>query len=109
VPCIRLGHLNELQRRAYVLADNRIALNSGWDEAMLALELTELKIDGLNLESLGFATDELDRLLNPPEPPVSSSEFKEFDEEIETEHECPKCGYRWSGGNSQKIEHEDDE
>ena len=66
VPCIRLGHLNELQRRAYVLADNRIALNSGWDEAMLALELTELLVDGLNLESLGFATDELDRLLNPP-------------------------------------------
>ena len=67
VPCIRLGHLNELQRRAYVLADNRIALNSGWDEAMLALELTELLVDGLNLESLGFATDELDRLLNPPD------------------------------------------
>jgi len=66
VPCIRLGHLTEVQRRAYVLADNRIAHNSGWDEAMLALELAELKIDGVGLESLGFSTDELDRLLNPP-------------------------------------------
>jgi DNA modification methylase len=66
VPCIRLGHLNELQRRAYVLADNRIALNSGWDEAMLALELTELLVDGLNLESLGFATDELAAMFNQP-------------------------------------------
>jgi ParB-like chromosome segregation protein Spo0J len=62
VPCIRLGHLNELQRRAYVLADNRIALNSGWDEAMLALELTELLVDGLNLESLGFDVAELEKL-----------------------------------------------
>jgi hypothetical protein len=78
---------------------------------MLALELTELLVDGLNLESLGFATDELDRLLNPPDnlPSGAPSEFKEFDEEIETEHECPKCGYRWSGGNSQKIEQGDDE
>jgi DNA modification methylase len=66
VPCIRLGHLNELQRRAYVLADNRIALNSGWDEAMLALELTELLVDGLNLESLGFATDELAAMFSQP-------------------------------------------
>jgi DNA modification methylase len=66
VPCIRLGHLNEVQRRAYVLADNRIALNSGWDEAMLALELTELLVDGLNLESLGFATDELAAMFNQP-------------------------------------------
>jgi DNA modification methylase len=66
VPCIRLGHLNEVQRRAYVLADNRIALNSGWDEAMLALELTELLVDGLNLESLGFATDELAAMFSQP-------------------------------------------
>jgi ParB-like chromosome segregation protein Spo0J len=77
VPCIRLGHLNEVQRRAYVLADNRIALNSGWDEAMLALELTELLVDGLNLESLGFATDELDELLNGPDMKLPSEEIPE--------------------------------
>jgi len=94
VPCIRLGHLNELQRRAYVLADNRIALNSGWDEAMLALELTELLVDGLNLESLGFATDELDRLLNPPEPPVSSSVEVDVDS-FEMGAKCPRCGFEF--------------
>ena len=103
VPCIRLSHLNETQRRAYVLADNRIALNSGWDDAMLAIELAELQIDGLDLTSLGFDVPEMDKLLsgsdNLPEMP---SEFKEFNEEIETEHECPRCGYLWSGGGSQK-------
>ena len=94
VPCIRLSHLTEVQRRAYVLADNRIALNSGWDEAMLALELAELKIDGLSLESLGFATDELDRLLNPPEPPVSSSVEVDVDS-FEMCAKCPRCGFEF--------------
>lgn len=64
VPCLRLAHLSETQRRAYILADNRIALNSGWDESMLALELTELNIDGFNLESLGFDSEEIDRIIN---------------------------------------------
>jgi DNA modification methylase len=64
VPCLRLSHLSETQRRAYILADNRIALNSGWDESMLALELTELNIDGFNLESLGFDSEEIDRIIN---------------------------------------------
>jgi ParB-like chromosome segregation protein Spo0J len=99
VPCIRLGHLNEVQRRAYVLADNRIALNSGWDEAMLALELTELLVDGLNLESLGFATDELDRLLNPPEPPVSSSVEVDVDS-FEMGAKCPRCGFEFDPATS---------
>jgi len=62
VPCIRLSHLSETQRRAYILADNRIALNSGWDESMLALELTELNIDGFNLGLLGFNEAEIDAL-----------------------------------------------
>jgi DNA modification methylase len=66
VPCIRLGHLTETQRRAYVLADNRIALNSGWDVDMLALELTGLLEQGVNLESLGFSTDELAAMFNQP-------------------------------------------
>lgn len=64
VPCLRLAHLSETQRRAYILADNRIALNSGWDESMLALELTELQIDGVSLESLGFDSEEINRIIN---------------------------------------------
>jgi DNA modification methylase len=66
VPVIQLGHMTEAQRKAYVLADNRIALNSGWDTGMLSLELQDLK-DDIDLSLLGFDPDELDALLNPIE------------------------------------------
>ena len=63
VPSIRLTGLTESQRRALVLADNRIALNAGWDEALLALELSDLKEAGFDLGIMGFEDGELDRLL----------------------------------------------
>ena len=66
VPVVELEHLTESQRKAYVLADNRIALNSGWDTSMLSLELQDLK-DDIDLSLLGFYPDELDALLNPIE------------------------------------------
>ena len=66
VPVVQLEHMTEAQRKAYVLADNRIALNSGWDTSMLSLELQELK-DDIDLSLLGFDADELDALLNPIE------------------------------------------
>jgi DNA modification methylase len=66
VPVVQLGHMTEAQRKAYVLADNRIALNSGWDTGMLSLELQDLK-DTIDLSLLGFDPDELDALLNPIE------------------------------------------
>lgn len=66
VPVVQLDHMTEAQRKAYVLADNRIALNSGWDTSMLSLELQELK-DDIDLSLLGFDPDELDALLNPIE------------------------------------------
>lgn len=64
VPVVILNHLTESQRKAYVLADNRIALNSGWDSSMLSVELQDLK-DDIDLSLLGFDPDELDALLNP--------------------------------------------
>jgi len=64
VPVIRLDHLTESQARAYRVADNRIALNAGWDETMLSAELERLKADGADLGVLGFDDDELDRLIN---------------------------------------------
>ncbi|HXF87318.1 MAG TPA: site-specific DNA-methyltransferase [Xanthobacteraceae bacterium] len=64
VPVIRLGHLTEAQTRAFRIADNQIALNAGWDEALLAAELARLKEDGVDLDLLGFGEDELDRVLD---------------------------------------------
>jgi ParB family chromosome partitioning protein len=59
VPCITLGNLTPAQRKAYVIADNKLALNAGWDEAMLRLELDDLHGDGFDLHLLGFTGDEL--------------------------------------------------
>jgi DNA modification methylase len=64
VPTILLDHLNETQRKAYILADNRIAINSTWDNEMLSIELMDIK-DDVSLAMLGFSVDELDALLNP--------------------------------------------
>jgi hypothetical protein len=66
VPAIMLDHLTDIQRKAYILADNRIALNSGWDNELLALELQELDTN-IDLALLGFDADELNALLNPVE------------------------------------------
>ena len=64
VPAIRLAHLTEAQARALRLADNQIALNSGWDEALLAAELARIRDEGVvNLDVLGFSGLELDQLL----------------------------------------------
>src|ERR1700729_3393904 len=63
VPIILLEHLSEAQRRALVIADNRLALNAGWDEEMLTLELGALREEDFSLDLLGFDDDELSRLL----------------------------------------------
>ncbi|MFM7419723.1 MAG: ParB N-terminal domain-containing protein, partial [Alphaproteobacteria bacterium] len=64
VPAIRLAHLTEPQARALRLADNQIALNSGWDEALLAAEIARIRDDAsVELDVLGFSGMELDRLL----------------------------------------------
>src|ERR1039458_7226817 len=68
VPVIVLGHLSETQRRALVIADNRLALNAGWDESMLALELAALREEDFNLDVLGFEDEELARLLASQDP-----------------------------------------
>ena len=63
VPVIELSHLSPAQKRAYVIADNRLALDAGWDEEMLALELAELSEAGYDLDLTGFDADELADLL----------------------------------------------
>jgi len=59
VPCIRLEYLTETQKRAYVIADNKLALNAGWDEEMLKIELDELHGTEYDLSLLGFDDTEL--------------------------------------------------
>ena len=84
VPCIRLPHLSEAQKKAFILADNRLALNAGWDEELLRIEISSLGDAGFNLDVLGFTEDELANFLaklneegktdpdDVPETPVQS-------------------------------------
>ena len=98
VPCLRLTHLTPLQRKAYVIADNKIALGSAWDEDQLATVMQELSKSAFDLEALGFGKEELDELLQENEYAAAHpEEFKEVDEFLATEHRCPKCKYVWSG------------
>jgi DNA modification methylase len=64
VPCIRLSHLTESQKRAYVIADNKLALNAGWDDELLALEIKDLQELEFDVSLLGFSDDELNGILD---------------------------------------------
>jgi ParB-like chromosome segregation protein Spo0J len=104
VPCVILAHLTEAQRRAYVIADNKIALNSGWNLAVLAEEMRELEGFDFDLKITGFVDNELMPLLGrieevdpgaPTKEPargsreLNESDFQKFD------HKCPKCGFEY--------------
>ena len=73
VPAIRLGHLTEAQARAFRLADNQLALNSTWDEGLLAAELRALRSDEFDLGLIGFDGATLDRLLGETAPDAAAS------------------------------------
>lgn len=95
VPCIRLAHLSEAQKRAYVIADNKLELNSGWDEKMLAAELESLKEFDFDLSLLGFGSD----LIDVMDPDLNSAEKKDPDEVPEKQKEVKsKRGDQWICG-----------
>lgn len=62
IPVIELSHLSATQKKALIIADNKLALNAGWDNQMLALEFEELEIEGFDLALTGFGEDEMDAL-----------------------------------------------
>ena len=73
VPCVRLEHMTPSQKRAYVLADNKLALNAGWDDSLLGEELQALlEIDlDFDIGITGFSIPEIDKLIDglvPEEP-----------------------------------------
>jgi DNA modification methylase len=75
VPCVFVEHLTDAQKKAYILADNRLALSAGWDEELLALEFADLKELGFDLEVTGFDAAEIERLFADPGGEVSDDEF----------------------------------
>ncbi len=74
VPVIVLDHLTPAQRRAYIIADNKLALNAGWNEELLAAELHALNGDSFDLSLTGFSADELDSFLAPLDDEAESGD-----------------------------------
>lgn len=92
VPCIRLAHLDERQKRAYVIADNKLALNAGWDDELLTLELGALKDDGFDIGLTGFSEEELAALVVPDFSPGTEEDQGKLDELEPKWCACPHCG-----------------
>jgi ParB-like chromosome segregation protein Spo0J len=99
VPVIELSHLTEAQKRAYVIADNKLALNAGWDEEMLAIELGELADLGFDIELTGFNLGEFEDLaLGDGADSEPESSAKEIDsDDYEMGCKCPRCGFEFDG------------
>ena len=92
IPCVFVEHLTETQKRAYILADNRLALSAGWDNEMLALEIRELRELGFDVELTGLGIDEIESLFAEVNASADNPEGHddEFDlEEAESEIDSP--------------------
>lgn len=89
--------LDPQNERLLNLALNRI--HGEWDEDLLEALMLELKTDDADVELAGFDESELERMTAEPPTVQPPSDFPEKDETLDTEHTCPKCGYKWSGGS----------
>lgn len=101
VPCIKAKNLTEAQKRAYIIADNKLSLNAGWDEELLAVEISDLQSESFDLSILGFDDKELDKLLSP-----SGEDIKDDDFDIDAELEKPavtKEGDLWTIGKHKLL------
>ncbi len=110
VPVVVLGHLSEKERRAYIIADNKIALNSTWDLDMLSQEIGELVSVEFDVSNMGFTDGEIEDLLKTdtvfkePVKPNKPKKEKETPEEAEglarskstLVHTCPHCNKQFS-------------
>jgi DNA modification methylase len=102
VPVIRFEHLSEAQKRAYLIADNQLALQAGWDDALLAEELAWLRDERFDLDLIGFDTSELERLLTLADGGAASDEAED---EVPEPPEEPvsKPGDLWILGNHRLL------
>ena len=100
VPCVFVEHLTEAQKRAYIIADNRLALNAGWDTEMLSVELAELQGVDFDLSLLGFDDSELNKLMG------NINDVKDDDFDVDGELSKPaitKPGDLWLLGRHRLV------
>ena len=93
IPIIRLSHLNDQQKKAYILAHNKLTMNTGFDLDISNIELNN--IEDFNMTDFGFE-------INFPETKQNISDSTELDitdfNDENFNNECPRCGFRWSDG-----------
>ena len=100
IPCIKESHLTEAQKKAYIIADNKLALNAGWDNELLTIELSELQGLDFDLDLLGFDDKELSKLFD------DEKEIQEDDFDVEDELKKPaitQLGDKWILGKHTVI------
>lgn len=100
VPCLRLSGLDSDQRRAYVIADNKLAENAGWDLSMLRLELKDLEEVGFDVGLIGFSAEELDEIMKGVGDGNQDGETEEFTLMISTKDEAEIIAVRKALGMS---------
>jgi DNA modification methylase len=101
VPVVVLDHLTELQKKAYIIADNKLAENAGWNEEMLASELSDLKEENFNLDLIGFEDQELEKIFSSLYDNDDNQEKEEIPES--TENPISKSGDIWLLGKHKVI------
>jgi ParB-like chromosome segregation protein Spo0J len=93
VPVIELAHLTENQKKALIIADNKLALNADWDIEILRLELNELDANEFNLDILGFNTQELSAFMNDINFDAATEDDQGKLDELDPKWiDCPHCG-----------------
>ena len=93
LPTIEASHLTEAQRRAYVIADNRLALDAGWDNDLLKIELQDLGAQGFDLTLTGFEIGELTAMFDEPDfAPGTEDDQGKLDQLSPKMIQCPHCG-----------------
>jgi len=100
IPCVFAEHLTDAQKRAYILADNRLALNAGWDDEMLTVELSDLQANAFDLSLLGFSDAEMNKLMG------GMDNAKDDDFDVSAELQKPtlsKPGDLWLLGNHRLV------
>ena len=100
IPCVFAEHLTDAQKRAYILADNRLALNAGWDDEMLTVELSDLQANAFDLSLLGFSDAEMNKLMG------GMDNAKDDDFDVDAELQKPtlsKPGDLWLLGNHRLV------
>jgi ParB-like chromosome segregation protein Spo0J len=88
VPCLRLAYLSEAQKKAYIIADNKLALNAGWDDEMLKVEINELSDLNFDLSLLGFDDVELAKLFDEDEEEEKDLKEESYSEVFNVIVEC---------------------